>query len=207
MFKNLIIIVLILLVNLSYSQSLKKYGVDEEQYLPKGLNVGEKAPVFNVNSIDGVEINTNAILQEKELVIIFYRGDWCPVCSRYLSNFNDSLKYIQEKGAEVLVIGPETSENAKNTQEKTEADFIIISDSTQQIAKSFDVLFDVTKGYSGKVKTFLGTDIADNNGSNKAQLPVPATFVIGKDGVIKYKQFDFDYKNRASVKEIIEHIK
>lgn len=206
MIKNLAVIGFLLLTMLSYSQSLKKYGVDEEQYLPKGLNVGEKAPAFNVNSIDGVGINTNAILQEKELVIIFYRGDWCPVCSRYLSNFNDSLKFIQEKGAEVLAIGPETSENAKNTQEKTEADFIIISDSTQQIAKSFDVLFDVTKGYQKKIKTFLGTDIAENNGSDKAQLPVPATFVIGKDGIIKYKQFDFDYKNRASVKDILEHL-
>ncbi len=206
MLRFLVFTSLLVLNVVSYSQSLKKYGVDEDKPLPKGLNVGDEAPTFIINSIEGVEINSKSILQEKELVIIFYRGDWCPVCSRYLSNFNDSLKYIQEKGAEVLAIGPETSENAKNTQEKTEADFIIIADSTQQIAKSFDVLFDVTKGYSGKVKTFLGTDIAENNGSDKAQLPVPATFVIGKDGIIKYKQFDFDYKNRASVKEILEHL-
>lgn len=190
----------------SYAQSDIGYGVDMEGHIPQGLNVGEKAPAFIINSIDGKKIDLKGLLKNKEVVIIFYRGDWCPVCTRYLSSFNDSLEYIKTKGAEVLAIGPETSENASNTQKETAADFIIIADSTQQIAKDYDVLFDVTKGYQRKIKTFLSTDIAENNGSDKAQLPVPATFVIGKDGVIKYKQFDYNYKNRASVKEILDHL-
>jgi len=205
--KRLVLIVMMSVFSiLGFAQEDIGFGVDMDGNIPKGLNVGDKAPMFVINSIDGQKVDAASILKEKELVIIFYRGEWCPVCTRYLSSFNDSLEYINAKGTEVLAIGPETSQNGDKTKENTGADFTIIADSTQQIARDYDVLFDVTKGYQRKIKTFLRTDIAENNGSDKAQLPVPATFVIGKDGIIKFKQFDYNYKNRASVKEILEHL-
>jgi len=64
----------------------------------------------------------------------------------------------------------------------------------------------VTDAYQKKIRDKLNTDIAENNGNKEAKLPVPATYVIGKDGVIKYVQFDLNYKNRASVEGILEHL-
>lgn len=197
---------LVLFFNTAFSQKDIGFGVDMEGNIPKGLNVGDKAPAFVLKDVDGKEVSSENLLTEQEIVVIFYRGEWCPVCTRYLSNLNDSLEYITAKGAKVLAIGPETLENTAKTKEKTDAGFTILSDSDQKVAVAYEVLFDVTDKYAKKIKTFLRTSIAENNGSDKAQLPVPATFIIGKDGIIKFKQFDYNYKNRASIKAIIDNL-
>ncbi len=186
---------------------LLKKGVDTEKYVPKGLEVGNNAPVIEAKALDGKLINSKQLLKEKEIVVIFYRGEWCPVCNRYLSNLNDSLNFILDRNAEVLVVGPETFENTEKTKEKSKGSFVLIPDTSMQIQKDFDVLFYVTKKYQGKIKTFLFTDIAENNNQEEAQLPVPATYIIGKDGKIKWRHFDYDYSKRATVKSIIDNLR
>ncbi len=189
------------------NSKLIKKGIDTDKYVPKGIVVGENAPVIIGKSVDGFTINSSEILKDQEVVVIFYRGKWCPVCNRYLSNLSDSLKYITEKEAQVLVIGPENFESAEQSAEKAEAKFTLIPDTTLQILKDFDVLFNVTKGYQKRIKTFKGTDIAENNNQEEAALPVPATYIIGKDGKIKWRHFNYDYSKRASVKAIVTNLK
>jgi peroxiredoxin len=189
------------------SELLIKKGMDTNSYIPKGLMIGDNAPIIKGISINKKEINSVEILKEKEIVVIFYRGEWCPVCNRYLENLNDSLEYILNKGAQVLVIGPETFENTEKTAVKSKATFTLVPDTTSKILKDYDVLFNVTKKYQKKIKTFLRTDIAESNNQEEAQLPVPATYIIGKDGLIKWRHFNYNYSERASVKEIVDNLK
>lgn len=179
------------------------YGIDTTDSLPVGIALNAMAPIILTNDIAGGIIDTDALLKNGPVVVLFYRGAWCPVCNRYLSELNESLSEIKEKGAVVLAISPELTENAHLTQDSTRTDFIFISDTTLQIAKDFKVLFQVTDAYSEKISRKFGFDIAENNGQKKAQLPVPATFIIGVDGRIKYKQFDLNYKKRASAEDIL----
>ena len=206
--KNVFVLLLLFPTLLSAQEEkiLTKKGVDTKEYVPKGVRVGEDAPKILAKTLSGKKISSAEVLKEKEIVVIFYRGEWCPVCNRYLSNLNDSLSYITDKNVQVLVIGPETFENAEKTQGKSKGTFTLIPDTTMQIMKDFDVLFNVTKKYQGKIKTFLFTDIAESNNQEEAQLPVPATYIIGKDGKIKWRHFDYDYSKRASVKSIIENL-
>lgn len=207
--KNIFLLLLIvpaLLVAQSDEKLLIKKGIDTEKYIPKGLKVGEVAPKIIASSLSGEKINSEELLKEKEIVVIFYRGEWCPICNRYLSNLNDSLSYILDKNVQVLVVGPETFENTEKIQKKSEATFTLIPDTSMQIMKRFDVLFNVTKKYQSKIKTFLFTDIAESNNQDEAKLPVPATYIIGKDGKIKWRHFDYDYSKRASVKVILDHL-
>lgn len=187
----------------AYSQTdLLKYGIDDNQHIPKGLNVGDKAPIIYETAVNGDKINTAELIGEQEVVVLFYRGEWCPVCNKYLSNLSDSLAMIESK-AKVLVIGPEVIDKAKEVSEQQKEMFTIISDTKELYLKGFDVSFYVSDKYQKKIQTFLHTSIAENNDQDYARLPVPATFVIGKDGIIKYKHFDYDYKVRASAKEIL----
>lgn len=183
-----------------------KYGVDTLAHLPIGIPLDTIAPRIKAVSISGDNFDTEQLIKKGPVVVIFYRGEWCPVCNKYLSELNESLPAIQDYGATVLVISPELPENAALTAEKTESDFNFIADTSLQILKDYDVLFDVTEKYQKKIKTFLHTDIAENNGSEIAQLPVPATYIISKEGVIIYKQFDYNYKNRASAEDILEQL-
>ncbi len=205
-----LLLMLLIIPSFSFSQENAKMmigkGMDTDKYIPKGLRVGDKAPIIVANSINGKEINSEQIIKEKEIVVIFYRGEWCPICNRYLQNLNDSLQYISDRNAEVLVIGPETFENSEKIAENTKATFTLVPDTTSKILKNYDVLFSVTKKYQKKIKTFLRTDIAENNHQEEAQLPVPATYIIGKNGLIKWRHFNYNYSERASVKEILDNL-
>ncbi len=189
------------------TKAMLKKGMDTSKYIPLGLRVGDKAPKIEGVSIAGEQINSNEIIKEKEIVVIFYRGEWCPVCNKYLGNLNDSLQYIMDKDAVVLVVGPETFENSEKIADNTKATFTLIPDTSSKILKDYDVLFSVTEKYQGKIKTFLRTDIAENNNQEEAKLPVPATYIIGKDGMIKWRHFNYNYSERASVKSIVENLK
>lgn len=191
----------------SPTKEMYKKGIDTTKYIPKGLQVGTEAPRILATNVNDEKVDSKKILKKKEIVVIFYRGKWCPVCNRYLNNLSDSLSFITDKDAEVLVIGPETFENAEKMEEKTKAKFQMIPDTNLKILTDYDVLFNVTSKYQGKIKTFLMADIAKNNNQEEAILPVPATYIIGKDGKIKYRHFNYDYAVRASVKEILENLK
>ncbi|MCF6241972.1 MAG: peroxiredoxin family protein [Bacteroidales bacterium] len=205
--KLTIIAIFLILNNLSIAQipDLVKYGIADKNP-PQGISVGEKAPLFIAKDYQGNEIDLQKYIEKSPVVLIFYRGNWCPVCSKYLKNYSDSLKMITDKGAAVLFITPETAEGAEKTVKKTKLPYTIVIDDKQEIMKNYDVLFEVTKKYNRKIKTLLFTDIAENNQEETAHLPVPATFIIDKTGTIVWRQFDPNYKNRASTKDILKHL-
>ncbi|MCO6500321.1 MAG: AhpC/TSA family protein [Vicingus serpentipes] len=203
----LFVLLLPLMIKAQDTREMDKKGIDTAQYIPKGLKVGVEAPIIKGVALGGKAIDSEEILKTKQIVLVFYRGEWCPVCNRYLSNLNDSLQYITNNNVEVIVVGPETFENAQKTADKSKSDFILLPDTTFQILTAYDVLFHVNQKYQRKIKTFLLTDIAKNNNQEEATLPVPATYVIGKDGLIKWRHFDYNYSKRASAQEIIEHLK
>ncbi len=190
------------ILNVNAQEDFEKLGIDQLEYVPVGLNVGDVAPIIYETAVNGEKLNTAELIGKEEVVVIFYRGQWCPVCNKYLSNLSDSLAMIESK-AKVIVIGPETIENASEMEKEQDEKFTIVADTRGLYLHGFDVAFTVTDKYEKKIKTFLKTSIEENNGQDDAKLPVPATYVIGKDGKIKYRHFDYNYKVRASAKEIL----
>lgn len=167
-----------------------------------GLKVGDKAPEFIAKNSDGKEINLKQLLKEnKSVVLFFYRGQWCPYCNKHIKDLQDSLTNLSDKGTYVLGVTPESDESIAKTKGKTKASFSLISDREYKIMKSYKVDFVMEESLVTKYKGY-GIDVAKNNGALEAVLPVPATYIIGKNGKIKFVQFDKDYKKRASVKEL-----
>lgn len=183
------------------AQDLDKYGV-EEAALPVGLEVGDTIDDLPLNYLMGDQRSIDELLEEKPLVVLFYRGEWCPVCMKYLSNLTDSLALIEEK-ANVIVVSPEKREKMLVTYEQY-PQFTYVLDTNELMMTSFDVLFNVTDKYQKKISTFLKVDISEHNNKEDARLPVPATYVINKNGVIIYRQFDYNYKERASALSILK---
>lgn len=174
--------------------------------IPKGLEVGDKAPDISFPADRDEKRYLPNVYKEQPVVIIFYRGNWCPVCNKYLSEFNSRIKDIEAKGAKVIAFTPETNENIIKTRKNTGLGVAVYSDIDGSIMKAFDVDFKVTDAYQNKIQEKLNTSIKETNNSDSAVLPVPATFIINKEGIIVYKQFDPDYHNRASVDEILENL-
>ena len=198
--------VFICFVSFCSALAQEQYGVDTNHDLPEGLKVGDKAPDFKAHDLQGNLFDSKEVLKEKDIIIIFYRGYWCSACDLYLSNLSDSLNLLSEKGAVVVAITPETPTNAIKTVEKTGVNFIILSDHNEEIMEGFDVVFKVTEAYQEKIDSKQGQGLHDINKQDEARLPVPATFVIHKDGTIGFVHFDFNYTNRASVASLISYL-
>jgi peroxiredoxin len=176
------------------------------QTSPKGLSVNDKAPDFSAKDQNGKLISLKNELKNGSVVLVFYRGQWCPYCNRALKQLEDSLTQIKAKGATVLTVTPEKQENISKTIEKTKSTFSILHDEDLQIMKSYDVAFKVDDKTIETYKKY-GIDFIEANGErNGANLPVPAVYVINKERIIVYKFFDVDYRKRSSVKDILEHL-
>ncbi|MDH5366605.1 MAG: AhpC/TSA family protein [Cyclobacteriaceae bacterium] len=206
--KNKLTILLLLISMTTFSQSPSQWGVNENKHVPVGLNIGTKAPEFIADDHNGERVNLKELLTKGKVVLLFYRGQWCPVCNRYLSNFQDSVQYILDRGISVIAITPETTENAIVTIKNTGLTFSVVSDIQGEIMKKYDVLFYVTEKYQNIIKNHLETDIAENNGNKNeaALLPVPATYIINQNGNIEKVFFDYNYKKRATVSDILNQL-
>ncbi|MCB0515999.1 MAG: peroxiredoxin-like family protein [Chitinophagales bacterium] len=187
-------------------QNYYKYGIDTTQNVPQGLELYTQAPDFTASDIFGETVHLSDILSDKYVVLSFYRGEWCPVCNRYMQNVQDSLAMITAKNAVWIAITPEPIENAEKFVQKNHLDNIVIADTTTAIMEKYEVLFSVNEAYQRKIKLLLRTDIAEHNGQTTAELPVPATYLIAPDGKIIYKHFDLNYNHRASVSEVLKHL-
>jgi peroxiredoxin len=173
---------------------------------PKGLNLNDIAPDFIAKDQGGAVINLKEKLKKGPVVLIFYRGYWCPHCSKQLKKLEDSLLQITNKGATLIAITPEQPENIGKTIEKTKAGYPVLFDDGLKIMKSYDVAYAVDEKTITTYKGY-GIDFTKVNGeTNGNNLPVPATFVISKDGKIVYRHFDKNYTKRPSVAEILEKL-
>lgn len=204
--KKSVLIALTLIVNLNLinAQDFTKHGIasfNQENTLQKG----DKAVLFEGKNQSGDKVILEEKLSEGPVVLIFYRGYWCPHCSRYLNNYQDSLDILRTYGAKMIAVSPEPPSAVSKTKNKTEADFPVISDESGKIMKAYGVDFEVKSSYNAMIRVAKGVDLRDyNKSSDKAELPIPATYIINKKGKIIYLHFDPDYTSRASVNDMIE---
>ena len=172
---------------------------------PEGLFIGSKAPDFKAKDQDGKEVRLKDLLKKGKVVLVFYRGYWCPYCNRELSRLQDSLALIQEKGATVVAVSPEKPENIKQTVEKAKAGFPVLYDEGLKIMKGYDVEYEVEETTLARYRS-SGLDIEKNNGPNGKFLPVPAVYIIDKESTVTYRFFDADYRKRPSIKDILANL-
>jgi peroxiredoxin len=168
-----------------------------------GLKKGDIAPAFTATDNYGKQLDLKKLLKtNKAVVLFFYRGQWCPYCNKHIQQLQDSLQLLTGKGAYVVGVTPETAENINKTIGKTHASFSMVPDKGYAIMKAYDVNYVMDQATVTQYKGY-GIDLEANNGNTDHMLPVPATYVIGKDGKLVFVHFDKDYRKRASIQSIL----
>ncbi|MBA2610761.1 MAG: AhpC/TSA family protein [Bacteroidetes bacterium] len=193
--KKTILYILLLVTILSFTTSTT----------PEGLNLNEMAPNFTSTDQNGKTIILKELLKKGSVVMVFYRGEWCPYCNKQLMLLQDSLALITKKGASLIAVSPEKAENIAKTIQKTRATYSVLSDDSLKIMSAYKVAFALDEKTTEKYKGY-GINLMETNGSNGNNLPVPAVYIINKEGKIIYRYFDVNYKNRVSVSEILKHL-
>lgn len=175
------------------------------QEAPEGLFIGSKAPDFKAKDQNGNEVRLKDLLKKGKVVLVFYRGQWCPYCNRELSRIQDSIQLIKDKGAMVVAVSPEKQESITATVEKTKAEYPVLYDEGLKIMKAYDVEFEVPENTITRYRN-ANIDIEKNNGANGKYLPVPAVYIIDKESTVTYRFFDTDYKKRPWVKDLLNNL-
>jgi peroxiredoxin len=172
----------------------------------EGLKVGDKVEDFSAQNMNGDTITLNNLLEKGPLVIVFYRGHWCPICNKHLKKLETNLERVYEKGAQLIAISPENSEFLKKTADKTNASFTLLYDEDYKISDQFKLTFRPDSITRAMYNNVLGGDLKKAHSDESQQLPIPATYIIDKNGTVVWRQFNPDYKKRAKVEDIIENI-
>jgi peroxiredoxin len=184
-----------------------KFGIETiNSQVPEGLKPGDNAPAFSGYDQTGKFTESKKILEKGPMVLFFYRGNWCPVCNRYLQNYQDSLAIIADQGFSLVAITPESIEYVETTVKMHNLSFTVIYDCMEKIMADYKVMFSVTDEYQKKLMSTSSTDLKKVNGHPEAHLPVPAAYIINRQGIIVASWFDPDYRKRASVKWMLQNL-
>lgn len=168
------------------------------------LEVGDLAPAFKLKNDKGEWVDSASLLERGPMVLSFYRGSWCPYCNGELRDIQNQIAPAAERlGATVLAIAPEAPQHAEELREKFHLTFDLLHDQDNRLAKRFGIAFTLD---AKTVRLYEGYDIdvAESNQTGKHELPIPATYVIDTDGVIRYAYVNEDYKKRAKPKDVIK---
>ena len=171
-----------------------------------GLPVGVKAPDFQAIDADSVTFLLAEAIKKGPVVMIFYRGQWCPICNKHLAAVQDSLKLITDRGASVVAVSPQKPEYLKKMAGKTGATFRLLYDKGYAISDAYDVTFTPEAWQLIRYNTGLNAKLKESQSDDSQRLPIPATYLINRDGMIVWRHFDPNYKNRSTVKDILDHL-
>ncbi|MDP2089940.1 MAG: peroxiredoxin family protein [Flavobacteriaceae bacterium] len=168
------------------------------------LKIGDKAPKFKgIDQFDKT-INSDQILKNKPILMVFYRGSWCTYCKKHLTELQENLEAFTQKGYYVVVVTPEKVEKSKEITDKLKLGFSILHDADNKIMADYKVLYDVNEQNVTDYYEIIKQKVAEYNVSNNLVLPVTATYIINKKGKIDYVQFNPDYSKRADFKELLK---
>ncbi len=176
---------------------LRATGIESQ-----ALQVGAKAPDLTLLDALNQPVRLSSLWQRGPLVLIFYRGGWCPYCNLELRAWQQHLEALKHMGAQLVAVSPQTPDNSLSTAEKNELAFPVLSDSALQAATGFGVAFEMPPALI-ELYSRVGNDLPVLNGNGRWVLPVPATYVIDRDGRITYAHIEADYRARAEPGDVL----
>ena len=173
------------------------------------LEAGDSAPRFIVETVESRVFDFDPLNLDKPVMILVFRGGWCPYCNMYLSDMRHVIPDIQELGIDVLFLSgdrPELLYESLENQAREDIeglDYTILSDADAQAAIALGIAFKATQGTVDYVNK-KGDGYRKSSMERHGILPVPAVFAIGKDGMIAYAYVNADYKVRLPADDLLE---
>lgn len=166
------------------------------------VGVGDKAIDFSLPNARGGELALADKLSAGPVVLNFFRGGWCPFCSLEFAALQRKLGEIEALGASLVGVSPERLDTSVSTLEQHQLRFDVLSDRGNRVAAQYGLVMEVDPAIRPMYLEF-GFDLPRLNGDDSWVLPVPATYVIGADGVVKAAFVDKDYTHRMEPTDIV----
>tara|TARA_R110000868_G_scaffold383578_6_gene650626 strand:+ start:1881 stop:2504 length:624 start_codon:yes stop_codon:yes gene_type:complete len=195
MFKQKSISLVLFILFLSLPVSAQIVPDDATKVTP--ILVNSTIPDVSVKTIDGEKAALRTVVAEKPTILIFYRGGWCPYCSRHMAELQKIESQIVELGYQILAISVDKPEVLRETLTKGELSYSLLSDSPADVMKAFGIAYRVDDKTVARYKS-VGIDFEKNTGYDHHILPAPAVFIIDQEGTVKFQYVNPDYKERIN---------
>lgn len=167
-----------------------------------GLWVGDRAPAFALPNAIGSTVELAQRLSMGPVVLSFYRGEWCPYCNLELRALQSALSRFKAYGASVIAISPQTPDHSLSVAEKNALAFDVLSDVDQAVIRAYRLQFTVPADMKDLYLTTFHNDLSAQAADGSWDLPIPATFVIDRAGIIRARHVSVDYRTRMDPVEI-----
>lgn len=176
--------------------------ITESGILEQAINVGDYAPEFTLINAVGEKVALYDTLLAGPVVLVWYRGGWCPYCNLQLKQIQDRLADIQAAGGQVVAISPELPDKGITLSERHNLEFHVLSDVNNRVADLYKLAYSVPDHIVDHYD--LSYTLNEYNGDEaENRLPLAVTYVIARTGLVEYAFLDADYTNRAKPDDII----
>jgi peroxiredoxin len=176
---------------------LKTAGAGEAAPQP-----GDPMPPFVLPDEDGHIVSLEALLKTGPVAVTFHRGHWCPYCRINVNALVKAQHEIAAEGGQIVAIMPEMREFAAEFKSEAKAPFPILTDIDNGYALSLNLVIWV----GAEMKKMLADrsrNLPEYQGNDAWMLPIPATFVVGTDGLVKARFVDPDYRKRMEIDDML----
>jgi len=170
----------------------------EERILP----VGATAPEFALKDSNGKLVRSADLLETGPLVIKFFRGRWCSYCMTELETWRDLYGRIREHGAVMVAIGPQIQRQSDFMAAQHGLPFPVLTDANNLVAEQFGLVYTVPEYHRDYYLSIL-VNIPFVNGEKSWRLPLPATYVVGKDRKIVFAEAHADFRVRPEPEDVL----
>jgi peroxiredoxin len=167
------------------------------------LPVAAPAPAFELADHDGKIVRSSDLLGRGRLVMCFLRGRWCPFCVGQMEAMNLVVPFIEQAGAAVVAISPQTVKQSYFMHDQHKLRFPLLSDAGNKVARQFGLTYRVPVAQEAVYRRAF-VNLPFTNGDDSWELPIPATFVLERDGTVRYASANEDYTERPEPGQIIE---
>jgi peroxiredoxin len=170
------------------------------------LPVGAQAPEFELSDHDGKNVSSAALLAKGRLVLGFIRGRWCPFCVGQMEAMNLLVPQIEQAGASLLTVSPQTVKQSFFMRDQHKLRFPLLSDAGNLVARQFGLTYRVPDLQQAVYRrAFVNLPFA--NGDESWELPIPATYILDRDGTVLFASADEDYTVRPEPAAIVQTLK
>lgn len=178
----------------------------EKHFAANILPVGAKAPRFDLPDHDGRIVRSSDLVDKGTLVLCFIRGRWCPFCVGQMEAMNLVLPQIEQAGATLVAVSPQTVKQAFFMHDQHKLRFPLLSDADNQVARKFGLTYRVPDAQEAVYrKAFV--NLPFTNGDDSWELPIPATYIVDREGTIRYASANEDYTQRPEPDDLVRALR
>jgi len=166
------------------------------------LPVGSRVPHFELPDHDGRLVSSSDLLSRGRLVLCVIRGRWCPFCVGQMEATNLILPQIEQAGASLVAISPQTVKQSFFMHDQHKLRFPLLSDSGNRVARQFGLVYRVPAAQEAVYRRAF-VNLPFTNGDDSWELPIPATYILDRDATVLFASANEDYTERPEPAEIV----